>query len=114
METEYDASNTQSPWKRFFTGVAFLAIPVALIAWWIYVAETTMGGQAARVERFLNIFPTFLQNAQLVTWIQLAFTGTAFIIFFRGLNQKTFYKVLNIVMLGLSGLIGLWLLFTLM
>ncbi|NGP75470.1 hypothetical protein G3570_02415 [Balneolaceae bacterium YR4-1] len=114
MKTESDVSITQSPWKRFFTGVACLAIPVALIAWWIYVAETTMGGQAARVERFLNIFPSFLQNAQLVTWIQLAFTGAAFMLFFSGLVQKTFHKALSIAMLGFSGLIGLWLLFTLM
>lgn len=99
---------------RFYLGLVSLAIPVAVIVWWIYVAETTMGSQAMRVERFLDPFPPFLSDAQLVTWIQLAFTGVAFLIFSKGLKMKTIPKALNMALLCLSGLIGLWLLFTLM
>lgn len=114
MLSESDISKTPSPWKLFFAGVVCLAVPVAIIIWWIYVFETTMGSQAAKVERFLIILPSFLQNAQLVTWIQLAFTGAAFLTFSQVMKQKTVPVVLNMAMLCVSGLIGIWLLFTMM
>lgn len=111
MDSKFDSSKTQSPWRRFFIGVVCLAVPVAVIAWWIYVAETTMGSQAFKVKRFLDPFPSFLSDAYLVTWIQLAFTGAALLLFSRGLKQK---PVPNMAMLCLAGLIAMWLLFTMM
>ena len=114
MTSKSNISRRLSPWTLFFLGVTSLAVVVTTIAWWIYVAETTNGSHAMRVERFLEPFPTFLHNALLITLIQLAFSGVSFIIFYESLKLHSIPKALNITMLWVSGLISFWLLFTLM
>ena len=114
MRSESENSSPLSPWKGFSIGVVCLAVPVAVIAWWIYVAETTMGSQSFKVAQFLDPFPSFLRDAQMLTRIQLVFIGSAFFLFYRELKREAIPKVLIVFMLSISSLIGLWLLFTMM
>jgi hypothetical protein len=104
----------KSPWIHVLIGIACLTIPLLGIGWWIYVAQTNPGEHADLVQQFLSPFPGFLQNAQLLTWIQLAFCGAAFFFAYTGLDAKGASKYVSIVLLGLSGLLGFWLLFSLM
>ena len=104
----------QSPWHHFRLGLLSLCVSVSGIVWWIYVAESTPGGHEERVERFLAPFPDLISSALIVTLVQFAFCGLACLLFFKGLDQKGLFKLLNLAGLCLSGLIGFWLLFSLM
>jgi len=104
----------QSPWYHIRLGLLSLLASVSGIVWWIYVAESTTGGHEERVARFLAPFPDFMSSAIIVTLVQLAFCGLASLLFFKGLDQKGVFKLLSLAGLCFSGLVGFWLLFSLM
>ena len=103
-------SDTSSRWRFFKIGMALLAVPVVIIAWWIYVTQTNRGDFPEKVAQFNSVFPDFLAEGPRMTWIQLLFCGGACLAFFKGLDQRGFPMVASLIMLGFSGLIGFWLL----
>ena len=105
---------SHSPWRHCRLGLMCLAVPVIGIAWWIYVTQTHNGDHASLVEHFLSPFPEFLRSSLLITLVELAFSGAAFLMFIVGLGERGFPKYLNLAMLCFSGLIGSLLLFSLM
>lgn len=102
------------PRTRYLLAILFLSVAVAGMIWWIYVAETMDGSQAMKVERFLQPFPAYLQDARQLTWIQIGFSGVAFLIFYLEKELETVPKALNKGLLYFSGFISFWLLFSLM
>lgn len=104
----------QRPWREFLLGWSALLIPLAGIAWWIIVTQTTPGEHADMVARFRAPFPDFMHVRGFITWIQIAFAGLAAILFFRGMDHRGVAMWANLAMLCFSGLIGFWLLFSLM
>jgi hypothetical protein len=104
----------KSPWTYFLIGISCLVVPLLGIAWWIYVAETNPGGQMDMVDQFLSPFPVFLQSAKLITWIELGFCAGASWAFFKGLDHGRTLKWVSFLALCFTGLIGFWLLFSLM
>lgn len=103
----------KSPWRHFIRGTITLVLPLSGVAWWIYVASTNPGTFEDMQAQFMTPFPAFL-GARAITLIELAMCGLAALMFFKGLDEKGVVKMLNLIMLGLSGLLGAWLLFSLM
>ena len=104
----------RTAWTYVLLATATLLIPLAGIGWWIYVAETTPGAHADLVRRFLNPFPGILQSAVLITWIELAFCGASALFAYKGLDGRGLSKIVSLFLIGFSGLVGFWLLFSLM
>jgi hypothetical protein len=97
-----------------FIGVAALSIPLIILGLWIHSFNhgTT---QAERVSLFDTYFPGFLQGRYDTTYLSMIFCILAIVssIVCLKLSGK-FWKVLNILVLGLSGLLLLLNLFSLM
>ena len=104
----------QSPWYHIRLGLLPLSISLSGIVWWIYVTESTPGGQKEWVARFLAPFPDFMSSAVIVTLVQLVLCGLACVSFFKGLDQKGKFKLFNLAGMCFSGLVGFLLLFSLM
>lgn len=109
-----NAGNRRSRWKEFILGWLALLVPIAGISWWIYVTQTTPGEHADMVARFRAPFPDFMSVRGPITWIQMAFAGLACLMFFKGMDHRGLAMVANLVMLCVAGLLGFWLLFSLM
>jgi len=95
-------------------GIVMLAVPIATIAWWIFIAESTAGDHAAKVAAYLEVFPAFLRDTTLLTFLQLGFAALSGLFFFNGIDGNTAMGRVSLILFCLSGLIGFWLLFTLM
>lgn len=103
------------PFRLYFLlGIFNLLIPISGISWWIYITQTNSGDQIAKVNQFMSPFPAFIEGTGTVTGIMIIFCSVAFWMFFKGLESKGYQRVLSLIMLSFTGLIGFWLLFTLM
>jgi hypothetical protein len=101
--------------RHYFTlGLMNLLIPLSGIGWWIYVTQTSTGDQQAMVSKFMKPFSGYVDSAESLTWGMVIFCIVAFWMFFKSLGADGAKKALSLTMLGFTGLIGFWLLFTLM
>ena len=101
-------------WRNFTLGLLSLIVSLLGIAWWIYVSETYPGDHFDKVDHFLSLFPSLLQNPTRITLVQMAFTGVASFMFYQGLDERGFLRIMSLFMFCFSCLIGCWLLFSLM
>ena len=104
----------QSSSIRFLIGLLFVTIPVSSIVWWIYITQTSSDEQVEMVAQFMEPIPDFISSAKTLTWIEIGFTAAASWLFIKNLEEKGIKRTINLAMLGFTGLIGLWLLFSLM
>lgn len=104
----------RTAWKHFFLGKLCLVFPIVTVAWWIYVSTTHDGTHAEILEAYQDVYPSFMRHPRPMTWIRIGFCGMAAWFAFRGLDGRGIVKVFNLILLGFSGLLGFWLLFSLM
>ena len=90
----------------------FLAVPAAWIGWWIYVSETSVEGRFEMTRSLLRWLPESLQRPETITVVLIAFMCAAMVQFFKGLDERGFPMFVNLVLLGFSGLVTMWLLVT--
>lgn len=96
-------------------GIILLIPPILLTVRWITIFNKVTTNQADRVAEFLAIFPVVLQDARLLTWIEVIFCVGAILAGFVGiLRLRGGLRFVSVMVLVVGGLMTLWLLFTLM
>jgi hypothetical protein len=91
---------------------ALLTAVMANIGWWFYVT-TQHETFYEMLTAYLDVFPDWLQNARIITVIDIFFLGVSGFIFMEA-AKANYLKILSIVLVGLSALLLLWQVWTLM
>lgn len=90
----------------YAVAIFLLAIAMAQMGFWIYITtqhEPFLEAKAA----YLDAFPTTLQNAILLTIIDVVFLFISFVVFMQSISAD-YRRNLSIVLAILSGLLGAW------
>ncbi|RDI08496.1 hypothetical protein DEU42_11027 [Flavobacterium sp. AG291] len=92
--------------------VALLAVVIAnLIHWFRITAQYDTFEEM--VPAYLSVFPSWLQNARIITMIDIFLLGISGFIFAQAIKVN-YLKVLSIIFAGLTSLLILWQVFSLM
>ena len=103
--------NKRRDWIVFCTGTLLFLLALSNILLWIYVA--TRGVQKFEVHKsqYLSFFPAVLQNAFLLTVINIVLLGIAFVIFIR---STKIIKYVSYILAIFAGILLMWNVFSLM
>lgn len=96
----------------FITASVLLLFPVVNVALWFSIAADEQPFEAMKAE-YLSYFPEFLQNAQLITVLNIAFLATACAFFYKTIVFPK-YRLTAIILAVFSILLLMWNAFTLM
>lgn len=97
----------------FIAAFILLIFPVANMALWIAVAsDESKPFETAKAE-YLSYFPDFLQNAQLLTVINIALLAAASAFFYKTIIFPK-YRLTAIILAAFSALLLMWNAFSLM
>lgn len=97
----------------FITASVLLLFPVVNMALWFSIAADEEQPFEAMKAEYLSYFPEFLQNAQLITVLNIAFLATACAFFYKTIVFPK-YRLTAIILAVFSILLLMWNAFTLM
>jgi hypothetical protein len=92
--------------------ILLLSVVIADTAYWIYITTQYHNFFDMR-SAYLSIFPEVLQNPFWLTVLDIWLLGISLFIFIQA-AKANYLKYLSVVLAGLSGLLLVWRIFTLM
>ncbi|OIN56576.1 hypothetical protein [Arsenicibacter rosenii] len=98
----------------FYTGLLCCFLVVANVTLWIKTATQDLPFEQVKA-RYLGYFPAFLQNALILTLLNIGLCGISVWLLSRSRRLPGFgYRGTSITIIGLDILLISWLVFTLM
>lgn len=97
----------------FIVASILLLFPVATMLLWFSIAVDEAQPFEAMKAEYLSYFPDFLQNAQLITVLNIAFLAAACAFFYKTIVFPK-YRLTAIILAAFSALLLMWNAFSLM
>ena len=96
----------------YMVAVVLLAIVIADIIHWFHITAQYDTFEQM-VPAYLSVFPAWLQNARIITAMEIFLLGISGFIFVQAIKVN-YLKVISIVFAGLTALLIFWQTFSLM
>ncbi|MEE1946510.1 hypothetical protein VRU48_15400 [Pedobacter sp. KR3-3] len=97
---------------KFLIAVVLLLLCITNIAWWFAITDRDISYEAMQAT-YVSVFPSFLQNLSLLTWLMFAVLVTAAVLFMQSRKEKSLKLIASSGMI-LSFVLAFWQLFSLM
>ena len=100
---------------NFYLGLFLFGLVLTNVTLWIFVATRHSLSFADAKETYLSYFPAFLQNATLLTLLNVAFCAASLYLLIRiGESLSRFYNLIRIPVIILNTVLIAWNVFSLM